>query len=111
MQREPKARVRGFLLIAAATVIVFTTAFFVYASRRQEVMLFYYGGAVEVPDGRAIAVMNPFRDKASEETAERLIRDLRTGNCQAIVKQFSDDGPRICPVLQTTRRTRLVWRQ
>jgi hypothetical protein len=74
-------------------------------------MLFYYGGAVEVPDGRAIAVMNPFRDRASEETAERLIRDLRTGNCQPIVKQFSDDGAHLCSVLQTTRRATIVWRQ
>ena len=111
MQGETKARVGGFLLIAAATVIVFTTAFFVYASRRPEAMLFYYGRAVEVPDGRAIAVMNPFRDRASEETAERLIRDLRTGNCQPIVKQFSDDGAHLCSVLQTTRRATIVWRQ
>jgi len=111
MHAEMKPRIGRLLSIAAATAIVFTGALFVYASKRPEAMLFYYGGAVEVPNGRAIAIMNPFRDTASEETAERLIRDLRTGNCQAIVKEFSDDGPRICSVLQTTRRSRLVWRQ
>jgi len=111
MHAEMKARIGRLLSIAAATAIAFTGAFFVYGSRRPEAVLFYYGGAVEVPNGRAIAVMNPFRDTASEGTAERLIRDLRTGNCQAIVKKFSDNGPRICSVLQTTRRSRLVWRQ
>jgi len=110
MQAETKARIGRMLSIAAATVIVFTGAFFLYASRRPEAMLFYYGGAVEVPNGRAIAVMNPFRDTESEETAARLVRDLRTGSCQTILKEFSDDGPRICSILQTTRRSRLVWR-
>jgi hypothetical protein len=111
MKAETKARISRLLSIVAATVIVLAAAFFVYASRRPEAMLYYYGGAVEVPNGRAIAIMNPFRDKASEETAERLIRDLKNGNCQTIVKEFSDDGPRICSVLQTTHRARLVWRQ
>lgn len=111
MQGATKARITRLLLITGTALIVFTAAFFVYASRRPEAMLFYYGGAVEVPGGTAVAVMNPFRDEASEDTAERLIRDLRTDNCQTIVKQFSDDSPRICSVLQTTHRARLVWRQ
>jgi hypothetical protein len=111
MQAETTARVGRLLLMAAAIVIAFTTAFLIYASRRPEAMLFYYGGAVEVPNGRAIAVMNPFRDTASEDTAGRLIRDLKSRNCESIVKEFSDDGRRICSVLQTTHRARLVWRQ
>jgi len=111
MPAETTARVSRLLLIVTTIVIVFTTGFFIYASRRTEAMLFYYGAAVEVPNGRAIAVMNPFRDTASEDTAGRLIRDLRTGNCETIVKQFSYDGFRICSVLQTTHGARLVWRQ
>jgi len=105
-----KARISRLLSIALLAIIVLMAAFLLYASRRHEAVLFYYGGAVESPDETALAIMNPFRDKASEKTAERLIADLRTSNCQTIVKEFSDD-PRICPVLQTSHHARLVWRE
>ena len=96
------------LSIAVAGAI--TISVLLFRTDKREAMLFYYGGAVEAPSENAFAVMNPFRDRGSEKTAERLIADLRTSNCQTIVKEFSED-PHICPILQTSRRPNLVWRQ
>ena len=104
-----KARRGGLLLIATVTIGVIA-GFFLYASRRPEPVLFYYGGGVEVPGGTALAIMNPFRDTVSERTAERLIADLRTGNCAAVIEELGND-PRICPTLEGTHRERLVWRE
>jgi hypothetical protein len=101
-------RVLSIAVAGAVTILVLL--FLLYASKRREAMLFYYGGAVEAPNENDFAVMNPFRDRASEKTAERLIADLRTSRCQTIVKEFSDD-PHICPILQTSRRSVLVWRR
>ncbi len=105
-----KFRVGRFLSIAVVILVAIISAFLLYASRQPKPMLYYYGGAPEVPDGTAIAIMNPFRDKRSEKTAERLIADLRTSNCQTIARQFGGDA-RICAVLEDTHHARLVWRQ
>jgi len=101
---------RGALLWIATITAGLTAAFFLYASRRPEPVLFYYGGGVEVPDGTAVAMMNLFRDKTSEKTAQRLIADLRTSNCAAIVRELGNDGS-ICSALEGTHRERLVWRE
>ena len=54
--------------------------------------------------------MNPFRDKTSERTAERLLHDLKTSECQKIVAQYSDE-PDICPTVQGANRVSLSWRE
>ena len=54
-------------LIAVVVVTLLFAAFFLYAWKRPEPVLFYYGAAPEVPQGTTIAIMNPFRDKRSEE--------------------------------------------
>ncbi len=94
----------------AVAIVILIVISLLYASTRHEAMLFYYGAAVEVPDGTALAIMNPFRDKASEQTAARLIRDLKTSRCQTIVRDFNGD-PGICPIMQNTHRVSLVWRK
>lgn len=105
-----KNKLRHIFLIGAVVGVLLSVAFLVYASRRHEVVLFYYGAAAEVPGGTAFAVMNPFRDQTSEHTARRLIADLRTSNCQTILKQFGRQTD-ICTVLQSGRRATLVWRR
>jgi hypothetical protein len=105
-----KFRVSPTLSIVVVVLVATVSALLLYASRQHEPVLYYYGGAPEVPNGTAIAIMNPFRDKRSEATAERLIADLRTNNCETIAKQFSVDA-RLCAVLENTHRARLVWRQ
>jgi hypothetical protein len=99
------------ILVIAALLI---GAFLFYASRNKSVVLFYYGAAPEVPQGRVIVIFNPFRNRDSENTAERFIRDLRTGDCQRIVQGLNpkmEYDPRVCLVMHNTTKQSLVWRE
>jgi hypothetical protein len=83
-------------------------------TRAKELVLFYYGAAAEVPQGRVIVVFNPFRNRDSENTAERLIHDLRTGDCQRVVQSLNEGmeyDARVCLVMHDTVRHSLVWRE
>ncbi len=89
-------------------------AFVFYAHKSRKVVLFYHGAAPEVPQERVIVVFNPFRTRESENTAERLMHDLRTGDCQCIVQGLTrgmDYDPRICVVMHAAGRHSLVWRE
>jgi hypothetical protein len=99
-------------VLAAAALL--TGGFLLYASRTTEVVLFSHG-TPEVPSGRMFVVFNPFRDRTSEHTAERLIDDLRGDKCEQIVRglEGSDNNydPRVCSVMRETAAHSLVWRQ
>ena len=59
-------------------------------------------------------IFNPFRDRTSEHAAERLIDDLRTDQCERIVREFDvaeKYDPRVCAVMNKTKAHSLVWRQ
>lgn len=87
--------------------------FLFYASRTNNVVLFSHG-TPEVPQGRMLTVFNPFRDRASERTAERLIDGLRSDKCEQIIQSLDDNGnynPRVCSVMNKTTGHYLVWRQ
>jgi putative addiction module antidote len=78
------------------------------------VVLFYHGAAAEVPRGRVIVVFNPFRNRDSENTAGRVIRDVRTEDCQPVVQSLSggkDYDPRVCLVMGKTGNHNLIWRE
>lgn len=83
-----------------------------YATRSKNVVLFSHG-TPEVPQGRMFSVFNPFRDRTSEHTAERLIDDLRTDKCDGIVRELDRDDYdlRVCSVMSKTTQYSLVWRQ
>jgi hypothetical protein len=81
-----------------------------YAKGSKRIVLYYYGGAPEVPGGRALVILNPFRDHVSEETAGRLINELRTAKCAEGLQGFHSDPGRICPVMSANRHARLIWR-
>ena len=98
------------LWIFFLVLIAFTGMAAGYAKRSKKIALYYYGGAPEVPGGRAIVILNPFRDRLSEETAGRFISDLRTSKCGKILQDFSSDSQRICPVMSANRSARLIWR-
>jgi hypothetical protein len=97
-----------FLVLVAFTGVAVLAAG--YAKRSKKIVLYYYRGAPEVPGGRAIVILNPFRDQMSEETASRLINDLRTTKCAEILQGFKSNPERICPVMSANRYTRLIWR-
>jgi hypothetical protein len=103
--------IAGVILIVIALA---TGAFLFYASRSKDVVLFYHGAAAEVPQGRVVVVFNPFRNRDSENTAERLIHDLETGDCQRVMQALSsatDYDPRVCLVMSSSRKHSLVWRK
>jgi hypothetical protein len=55
-----------------------------------------------------------FRHRESENTAERLIHDLRTDDCSQIVGRLNSEihfDPRVCSVMKGTTRDFLVWRK
>jgi len=101
------------MVVCLAAALLAFGGFLLYASRTKNVVLFSHG-TPEVPQGRMLAVFNPFRDRASERTAERLIDDLRSDKCGQIVRDLNGNSnydPRICSVMNKTTGHSLVWRQ
>ena len=64
-----------------------------------------------MPDGIAISIMNPSRDRTSESTAQNLIKDLRGLDCKKIASGLHSDPNAICPTLRENRIATLVWRK
>ena len=104
-------RIAAVILIAMGLAM---GAFLFYARKSKDVILFYHGAAAEVPQGRVVVVFNPFRDRASENTAERLIHNLESGDCQRVVEGLNsgtDYDPRVCLVMGSSEKHNLVWRK
>ena len=96
------------VLVSAGALLV--VAFFLYSQRFDRPVIYYYGASPEVPQGTAIPILNPFRDRRDETKAEWLIRDLRTSKCERIVvERLAADPTRICPVLRGSTKASLVW--
>src|ERR671927_318549 len=97
------------LLILAALVI--TALAILYQLRSTHCVLYYYGAAPEeVPQGTAVAVLNPLRNRKDERNAEWLIRDLRTDKCQEVSRErLRADPARICSIMRGNTKARLVW--
>ena len=102
-------RKRTFLLAAAGLGIA--TLCVLYINRAAHCVLYYYGASPEeVPQGRAIVVLNPLRNRKDEANAEWLIRDLRTSKCEQIVRErLGADPTRVCPAMRDNIRAHLVW--
>jgi hypothetical protein len=102
----------GVALVTLAASALMIGGCLLYATRSKNVVLFAHG-TPEVPQGRMFSVFNPFRDRTSEHTAERLIVDLRTDKCDQIVRELDRDDydPRVCSVMSETTQSSLVWRQ
>jgi hypothetical protein len=91
-------------------VLVIALGVFLYVHRVDRCVLYYYGASPEVPQGTAVAILNPFRDRADEANAEKLIRDLRTSRCSEIVREELNVTPEcICSAVQHTTHMNLIW--
>jgi len=104
----------GRIAVAALIIALLIGACLFCACRRKDVVRFYHGAAAEVPRGRVIVVFNPFRNRDSENTAERLIRDLRTEDCQRVAQSLSggkDYDSRVCRVMGKTGNHNPIWRE
>jgi hypothetical protein len=101
------------MIACIAAISLAFGGFLLYASRTKNVVLFSHG-TPEVPRGQMLTVFNPFRDRASERTAERLIDDLRSDKYEQIVRGLDRNGnydPGVCSVMNKTAGHSLVWRQ
>src|SRR5271166_1978721 len=97
------------LMIVAITLLLFGSVF-LYIRRVDHPMVYYYGASPEVPGGTAIPILNPFRNQKDETNAERLIRDLKSTSCEQVARQrLAADAARICPILQNSTTSMLIW--
>ncbi len=107
---RPAHRRSFFLLAAGVLVIVIAVASIHYLNRSAHCVLYYYGASPEVPQGRAIAVLNPLRNRKDEANAEWLIRDLRTGKCEGIaLDRLAVNPTRTCQVMRRYSKASLIW--
>ena len=102
------AKVMVLLGVGALTVGLFGLS---YTHLGDRCVLYYYGASpAEVAQGTAVALLNPFRDRADEHNAEQLIHDLRTNQCEQIVRERLQTNPNeVCPVMRDTTRASLIW--
>lgn len=98
-----------FLLISLALVIAVVTAA-LYRVRSSHCVLYYFGAAPEeVPQGTAIAILNPLRNRGDENNAGWVIRDLRTAKCEQVSRELHGDPVRICSTMRDNHEATLVW--
>ncbi len=96
--------------LALLTAALFASLVLLYVHRFDRPMLYYYGASPEVVHGRAVAFLNPFRDRHDEGLAKWLIGDLRTAQCEKIVRDRLQAEPaQICPVLRSNSGATLIW--
>jgi len=104
----------GRIAVAALIIALLMRRLLVLRFQEQRCGAVLPRAAAEVPRGRVIVVFNPFRNRDSENTTERLIRDLKTGGCQRVVQSLSggkDYHPRVCLVMGKTGSHNLIWRE
>jgi len=101
---------RRRLLFVALGGTVLATLCVLYLIRSTHCVLYYYGASPEVPQGRAIAILNPLRNRKDEANAEWLIRDLRTEKCEQISRErLGADPTKICDVMRGNTKASLIW--
>ena len=84
---------------------------FSYTQRDDRRVLYYYGASpADVPQGTVIPILNPFRERSDEHNAEWLIHDLRTDQCEQIVRErLQTDPNEVCPVMRNAVKASLIW--
>ena len=106
----PHLKHRYRFLFVAVGVMVLATFSGLYLKRSTHCVLYYYGASPEVPQGTAIALLNPLRNRKDEANAEWLIRDLRTDKCDEISREtLGADPTRICQVIRGNTKAALIW--
>jgi hypothetical protein len=98
------------LWIPCVILAVLIGAFMTAAARSNRPMLYQHGNP-EAPQGRAFAIMNPFRNRRPEEVAQELMSHLRTNRCEQILRDLHSDDSRICPIMRENKRAQLIWRE
>ena len=104
-------RHRPKLLLLFLGAVIFGVFCLLYSIRLNRCVLYYYGASSEeVPQGTAIAILKPLRNRKDETNAEWLIRDLRTNKCEEIARErLAADPVRICSVMRGNTGASLIW--
>ncbi len=107
----PDSKHRHRLLYAALGALVLAAFFGIYLTRSTRCVLYYYGAPPgEVPQGTAMVLLNPLRNRKDEANAERLIRDLRTNKCEEIANdRLGADPTALCQVMRGNSKASLIW--
>ncbi|HKF06647.1 MAG TPA: hypothetical protein VKB49_30300 [Candidatus Sulfotelmatobacter sp.] len=102
---------RTKLLVLFFGTVIFAVFCLLYSIRLNRCVLYYYGASPEeVPQGTAIAILNPLRNRKDETNAQWLIRDLRTDKCEEIARErLAADPVRICSVMRGNTQASLIW--
>jgi hypothetical protein len=106
-----RGAVARWLLLLGGVLLLGLMAFS-YTHRNDRCVLLYYYGAspAEVPQGTAIPILNPFRNRDDEQSAEQLIHDLRSSQCEQIARERLLTYPHeVCPVVRSTTKAFLIW--
>jgi hypothetical protein len=102
-----RRRARLVLVLGALTIGALCL---LYLKRTNRCVLYYYGTEPdEVPQGTAIAVLNPLRNRKDERNAEWLIRDLRTAKCEEVSRELLADPTQICSTMRGNTKATLIW--
>jgi len=98
-------------ILLTSGALVVAVVLFSYHHRADRPVLFYYGASPgEVPQGTAIAILNPFRSRKDESNADWLIRDLRTDKCsQIVIERLRTNPERVCAAFRDNKRASLIW--
>jgi len=104
-----KHRHRALFVVLGGIVLAAFCA--LYFSRSTHCVLYYYGASPEeVPQGTAIPILNPLRNRKDEANAGWLIRDLRTDKCDEISRgRLGADPISICQVMRGNTKASLIW--
>jgi hypothetical protein len=99
------------LQIVALGAMAVATFCGLYVNRSTHCVLYYYGASPEeVPQGTALALLNPLRNRKDEANAAWLIRDLRTDKCEQISRErLGTDPTWICQVMRSNGKASLIW--
>lgn len=86
------------IAIAVAGLIVVSIAI-LYITRNSSPVLLRYGSHTTA-DGSAFVVQNPFRERAPEDEAEKLLQDLKAGKCEKVLNLPGLDAEKIASTCQ-----------
>lgn len=97
------------ITFVAITFVVIACGF-LYKHRSDRCVIYYHGAAPETTGNRALSILNPFRSRNDEANAEWLIRDLKTTQCEQIVRErLSADSNSICSAVRGSAGEELLW--
>jgi len=87
-------------IIAYAVIgLIIVSVLYLFITRNSRPVLFRYGKHASAEEN-AFVVQNPFRERAPEDEAEKLLRDLKAGKCEQVLNLPGLDAEKIASTCQ-----------